>query len=63
MFGPCDQQPVPIKRAKTCDLVFEGNKAFFVFSFDDGTPFEKREVNNDQLWHVFSRMAPKLRGR
>lgn len=57
------QDPTQSKKAKTCDLVFEGGKPFLVFSYDDGTPFEKREINNDQLWGLFARMAPKLRGR
>lgn len=62
MFGPRNQEPVPVKKAKTCDLVFEGGKPFLVLSFEDD-PWEKREINNDQLWGLFMRMAHKLRGR
>jgi hypothetical protein len=57
-----ESEPIPLRKAKTCDLVFEGGKPFLVLSYDDG-PWEKLEINNDQLWHLFNRMAPKLRGR
>lgn len=62
MFGPRDQQFVPLERAKTCDLVFEGGKPFLVISLEDGE-WRKTEINNDQLWCLFDRLAPKLRGR
>lgn len=62
MFGPCDE-PIPLRKVKTCDLVFEDGKPFLVLSFDDGGTWEKRQINNDQLWGLFHRMAPKLRGR
>lgn len=61
MFGPRDSKPIPLKTARTCDLVFEGGKPFLVVSHATG--WEKYEMNDDQLWNLFNRMAPKLRGR
>lgn len=58
---PNCSEPIPLKKAKTFDLVFEGGKPYVTMSFPDG--WLKVEINDDQLWHLFSRMAPKLRGR
>lgn len=63
MFGPRDQEPIPLQKARTFDLVFEGGKPFVVFSYGNNGEWMKLEINNDQLWHWFNRAAPKLRGR
>ena len=52
---------LPLYKAKTCDLVFESGKPFLVFCYNE--TWMKLEINSDQLWHLFTRMAPKLRGR
>lgn len=54
--------PPVARRAKTCDLVFESGKPFLVISFEDGE-WQRIAINNDQLWHLFDRLAPQLRGR
>ena len=48
-----------LHKAKTCDLVFESGKPFLVFAY--GETWMKLALNDDQLWHLFTRMAPKLR--
>jgi hypothetical protein len=63
MFGPCDPDPIPLEKARTCDLVFESGKPFLVFAYGKPGQWMKLEINNDQLWSLFNRMAPKLRGR
>lgn len=62
-FEPLRSERLPITKAKTCDLVFEGGKPFLVFSYGKSGEWMKLEINNDQIWHLFNRMAPKLRGR
>jgi hypothetical protein len=61
MSAPRDVDPIPVHVASTCDLVFEDGKPYVVASYS-GT-WIKLKLNNDQLWWLFERMAPKLRGR
>jgi hypothetical protein len=61
MNDPRVTQPLPIYDAKTCDLVFEDGEPYIVASYR-GT-WIKLKINSDQLWNLFRRMAPKLRGR
>ena len=60
-WPPVGNDDLPLHKAKTCDLVFESGKPFLVFCYNE--TWMKLEINSDQLWHLFNRMAPKLRGR
>ena len=62
LHGPYDIDPLPEEDASNLDLVFEGGKPLLVFSYGEGK-WMRLKLNNDQLWHLHGRMAPKLRGR